>query len=199
MIDLVKTKLTEIVLENDKIGIMISGGLDSGLLLFLLLSLGYRASSKTKVFTVPRFDDSIIHSHRMVDWVTSIFNVSIPIIEVGDPTLFHSQQVNSGVSETLTMVDTILLGDTWLPTIKLGGTTPIRYRNSNPKVNQVYLDLNFNKTHVIKIAHDLGLYDLFIMSHSCTQSKLYRCNECWQCQERAWAFNELGLVDPGEM
>ena len=198
-LDSLVTELNRAFYENDKVGIMISGGLDSGLLLYLLLGMNPSFVSKMTVFTVPRFDDSIVHATRMVNWVAGTFNQTMSITEVGDPNLFHSRQVNSGVEEALTMVDTILLGDTLLPTIKLEGATPIRHKNSNPKVNQIYLNLKFDKTHVVRIAHELGLYSLFSMSHTCTQSKMYRCNECWQCRERAWAFKELGLQDSGEM
>jgi len=34
-------------------------------------------------------------------------------------------------------------------------------------------------------------------SHTCTQIHFGRCNQCWQCKEREWAFSENNLTDTG--
>ena len=198
-LDALTAKIKEIVGQNDRIGVMVSGGLDSTLLLYMVASYFPKFGKTLVAFTVPRTDDSIVHAERVVRWVEDTFEMKIERQEVGDPTLFHSRQVNSGVEQAVDMVDIVLLGDTWLPTVKLKGTTPIRYENKHPKVNQIYLKLKFNKVDTVGIVNELGLRSVFTLSHTCTQSKDIRCGNCWQCNERAWAFTELGVTDPGEM
>lgn len=34
---------------------------------------------------------------------------------------------------------------------------------------------------------------------TCTGSKNLRCNQCWQCCERSWAFAKNNLIDTGKM
>lgn len=198
-LDALTAKIKEIIGLNKRIGVMVSGGLDSTLLLYLVASYFPKFGKTLVAFTVPRTDDSIVHAERVVKWVEDTFNMQIERQEVGDPTLFHSRQVNSGVEQAVDMAEIVLLGDTWLPTVKLKGSTPIRYENKHPKVNQIYLKLKFNKIDTVSIANELGLHSVFTLSHTCTQSKDIRCSNCWQCSERAWAFEQLELTDPGEM
>jgi len=198
MIDEVKK-----VLDRYKaIGIFLSGGLDSSLLAYLLHT--YKTPEHKFVFyTVPRHDDSVLHAQRIINYLDQKFNCpSRTLIKRGDPDLHHSQQVLSGIRLAVKekKVDVLLLGDTAMPyetELASQAGAPERVKSSNPFVEQPFL--GFTKKDTVQLAVEMKLDELINLTHSCTQSVLLRCNACWQCQERAWAFRECGYTDTGTM
>jgi len=176
---------------------MISGGFDSGLMLYLccLIKQQENLSTTFVVFTVPRHDDSISHANRIVDWINKKFDNSLEIFTVGDPNLHHSQQVYSGVKDAYGCCEYIVLSDTTNPAHLLNG--PFRSRSN--QLDVIHPFFNLTKKDTVALAIELELTDLMILSHTCTESVLLRCGKCWQCQERAWGFSENNYIDPGTM
>ena len=192
-----KLQILPFLKNYKKIGIMISGGFDSGLLLYVCLLIKQQENLSVQItaVTVPRHDDSMIHSYRIVSWINEIFSYDIHILNSGNPFLHHSLQVWSGVIEQENNFDFIFMGCTKNPPNLPNG--PLRPKASKKNVYQPFL--NFSKKDTVKLAIDLRLTDLMILSHSCTESKLLRCNHCWQCKERKWAFEVNNFTDPGTM
>ena len=193
----IKKQLLPLMIKYPTLGIFISGGFDSGLLLYLccLIKQQENLSNKFDIFTVPRHDDSIVHANRIVSWINSTFNMSLNITTVGNPDLHHSMQVWSGVLEAHGKCDVVLLADTTNPAHLPNG--PVRQRVYFTDIKQPFFDLT--KKDIIAVAIDLNLVDLMELSHTCTESKLLKCAECWQCQERIWGFSENNYLDPGTM
>lgn len=56
------------------------------------------------------------------------------------------------------------------------------------------------KNEVLKIGleHVPEINEIIKYSHTCCVTKGKRCNKCFNCQERAWAFNQLKMVDHGK-
>lgn len=192
--------LDRILLSKKNIGIFVSGGFDSTLLTYLLFSernkLG--TGNNFSFFTVNRTDDSVVHANKIVSYICNEFADNNSMIRiVGDPDLHHSKQVSSGITEIYDRkdIDVILLADTSNPPAVQHG--PIRTKSLDPKIYQPFF--NYTKDVLVKMAIDLNLTDIMEMSHTCTESKLLRCNNCWQCMERAWAFKECKYNDPGVM
>jgi len=84
------------------IGVMLSGGMDSTLLLFLILE---KLSSLEKnisltVFNVPK-NDSKTHSRKIVNFIENKYNRSINLIHLGDITLTHNKVINVPVGYIL--------------------------------------------------------------------------------------------------
>lgn len=187
--------IESLVAINRRIGLFVSGGLDSAVLAKLVLDTRDKLSSNNDIvfFTVPRTDDSYIHASRVVENLSA----GSAIISVGNANLHHSKQVLSGVLEALSTdsVDILLLGDTKNPIDLPDG--PVRIRSKNPKVFQPFF--NRHKNEIISLAIDLGYTDLFKITHTCTESKNLRCSRCWQCKERAWGFSQVNYADPGTM
>lgn len=192
-----QSNLVNLIQNNKKIAVMISGGLDSGLLLYatVLTIKESGLDSDLSVITVPRYDDSIIHSRRVVNWANQKFQTNLPIIESGNPDLHHSLQTWSGVTSQIDNFDLILMGCTTNPPHLLNG--PLRPKVQRRKVKQPLYDLT--KQHTVRLVIDLNLIDLMTLSHTCTKSKLLRCGQCWQCRERAWGFEVNNYIDPGTM
>ena len=190
------------ILSSREIGIFISGGFDSTVLaayVFKYISEN-RIDRNVVLYTVPRFDDSRVHADRVIEWLSTNWpSVSFRKETVGDPTEQHQRQVLSGIMMALSNTDvTIMLGDTKIPDEEIDGEAPNRVRSTGPRVVQPFFD--YDKTVTLRLAMWLELLDdISHISHTCTESRTLRCNKCWQCRERNWAFTKLLLIDEGTM
>jgi 7-cyano-7-deazaguanine synthase in queuosine biosynthesis len=183
------------LLSNYQTGFLISGGLDSSLLLYasLLIMQDNCIKFSPKIFTVPRHDDSVRHAKNIIDFLNQQFNYDLSIIKVGDPNLHHTKQVLSGIKSSMQLVDYLLLGDTKNPDHLDNG--PIRVKSYNNKILQPFFDLT--KRDTVSLAIYLNCLELMKISHTCTESVEIRCEKCWQCKERKWGFLQNNFMDPG--
>lgn len=195
--------IKEIVDSSDELGIFISGGFDSTVLsavIFSHLTETNYYGNKITFFTVPRYDDSKIHAHRIMNWLGLKYpKVYFDSKTVGNPDDHHSRQVKGGIIESLNNSNMkIVLADTMIPTPLIGPSAPMRNKSLHPRVAQPFN--HYDKRISLQIANHLGLLnDISTITHSCTASKNLRCKKCWQCLEREWAFRELNLIDVGTM
>ena len=213
--------LENLIKSHKTIGISISGGIDSTLLAYLLHDIKYKTNSDVKLvfFCVPRPDDSIIHAQRIVDYIDKEFNQSpSQLHSVGNGDLYHAEQVKSGMREAIQKyeLDILVTGVTknpedldppqYLPNYKYNtfqnpdGTYyngPIRVKPLNPKFISPFW--NISKEETVKLIKELNLTEIPNITHTCTGSKDIRCNKCWQCCERAWAFYKNNMIDTGTM
>lgn len=196
-------QLKEIVLPhlsaNKRIGVSLSGGFDSAVLLWCCCKIAQQENldCEFRAFTVKRGDNGEEHSHNIVNHVSSHFGISIQHSFVGRPELPHYKQAWSGVVHALKISDVVFIGDTNVPECLQGNSAPRRYDVELPSCIQPML--YWNKDVVVQLAIDLELYDIMKLSHTCTESHDARCNKCWQCGERAWAFDQCNYTDPGKL
>lgn len=196
-------KHLELIVDSYKnIGVLSSGGLDSSVLLFLLLKLSEerKTNNKIKVFTVPRIDGSKNHSSSIVDFLNKKFNIQIEHKIVGDIKLKEpARQVVSGITAALndTSLDIVLAADTKMPDFEVipGEPNPVRVRGHMPRYDQPFF--NYTKDYTVKLAIENNLDEIFLRSHSCVTLDHGRCNQCWWCKERSWAFAQNNYIDPG--
>jgi hypothetical protein len=99
-------------------------------------------------------------------------------------------------------VDVIYSGYTKNPPCIINSTTSPPFRKNADKAQEKYPKFtgpfsHLTKDKIIMIACDIGAHHAMIMSHTCTQVPAGRCNECWQCKERAWAFDQNNMLDYG--
>lgn len=206
----------EVILEKyHSIGVMVSGGLDSTLLAYLLHDIKNKTNKTNQIhfFVVPRPDDSTIHAERIVNYLDSHFNMKSVINIVGSGDVHHSKQLTSGLKEVIEKYDCdiFLTATTTNPPEKLPGYAygqfkdsdgtvydgPSRVKSWHPKVFDIFWD--YNKKDTVKLIKDLNLTELMNITHTCTGSKLLRCSKCWQCCERAWGFSQNNFEDTGKM
>lgn len=193
----IKNQIKNVLQGKHTAAVMVSGGLDSGLLLYTCMTVKKEENLNTEIaaITVPRFDDSAVHSRRIIDWVEQKFSAKISHRESGNPMAHHSLQTWSGVVENFGKFNLILMGCTKNPPNLPEG--PARPKTVRKDVVQPFY--NLTKKDTVRLAIELGLTDLMELSHTCTESKLLRCGECWQCRERAWGFAVNNYTDPGTM
>ena len=98
---MVRDPIIEILKSNKKIGLFVSGGLDSALVLYLvhLLKQELQTDNEFKIYTVSRPNNSLSRTQGVVDWVSNKFEVKYDIKQVGTDKVHHTLHVISGLRE----------------------------------------------------------------------------------------------------
>jgi hypothetical protein len=191
--------VVDINIDSDKTyGLMLSGGLDSAVLLYLLV----RSVPEIKIqpFTIPKTDGAMLYVNGIIDHFNKKFNLKIPYtIEVGDPTVYHREQSKTAIVDIFKnhQADIIFIALNQNP-IELNSLpgAPQRTRQSdNPRI--VLPFVNLLKHHILDFVYEYNQEDLIDITHSCTEQAVGRCEVCWQCTERKWAFSKLAQTDTG--
>lgn len=195
-------EINHVLTKRPYVGFFASGGFDSTILLYTasLVISKTTHNKEVTVYTVPRFDDSVVHVKRVLSWLKLKFpEITYTTKLTGDPNVHHSQQVASGISQVLEGDKEILLilADTDIPK-ELIENSPIRIKTKYRQIWQPFI--NYTKNFTIQLAKELNvLNEVAQISHTCTESKSLRCGKCWQCRERAWGFKSANLIDVGTM
>lgn len=194
---------TEVIFEvpeNKHIGVMLSGGMDSALVLYLVLR-ELKPSNKLTVFNVPNHQcNSTAYSQNIVKHLEQLFNTSINLKSFGLGQLPHDKIVNLPAQLIIQkkLVDVLFSGANQNPPIPLPENVKAPWRADPTGVIPEYLSLPFihlYKKHILEIYQKFDMLQLAYITHSCTEASEHRCNKCFQCFERQWAFDELGLVN----
>jgi len=188
---------------KQRIGVMLSGGADSAILLYLLaLERKLEGSTQEIIpFTVARPDGAWNYVKPIVDKINQMLGIELPDpIQVGDPTLHHSKQGRSGELEARGKynIDHFYYGSQQHPPVPMPGEYPAR-------PDKIELPGTTIPFALVDKRHTLGLFEVFQawplieLTHSCTALTEGRCGECYNCKEREWALSDLGITDPGVM
>lgn len=188
---------------KQRIGVMLSGGADSAILLYLL-ALERKMSGSTQdiiPFTVARPDGAWNYVKPIVDKINQMLDIALPDpIQVGDPTLHHSQQGRSGELEARGkyQIDHFYYGSQQHPPVPMPGEYPKRPEQVELPGTTIPFAL-VDKRHTLNLYEVFQAWPLIELTHSCTAQIQGRCGECYNCKEREWALGELGITDPGVM
>jgi hypothetical protein len=184
--------------EDKCYGIMLSGGLDSAILLYLLIK--ENPLIKIQPFTIPKFDGAALYADPIIKHFNDKFRLTIPAtIMVGDPTAHHREQSITAVKDIFSKypVDILFIAlNQNPPSLTHLPNAPNRDKKSNhSKIILPFVDLY--KDQIVQFMIDNGQEDLMTITHTCTEQTVGRCNKCWQCTERKWAFTKLDKEDTG--
>jgi 7-cyano-7-deazaguanine synthase in queuosine biosynthesis len=196
-----KRTVTITLPENkSRIGVLVSGGIDSAILYYLLLLENKLRGNIHEIIplSVMRKEGSKYFSSLVIGHVNQEFQIpySDPLI-VGDNTLPEEEQVKSGVNQALAQgFDIVYAGVIEQLPQHMINWQPIPSKESARFKTPFHL---INKSHVIDMVFKLKQEPLFYITHSCSgeHSQIGRCNGCNGCNERRWGFEQLNLVDPG--
>jgi len=196
-----RTVLIELPEEKKRIGVMLSGGADSALLLYMIAKEQFLHNADHDIIplTIARSDGAVLYSPGIVNYVNKFFGMNIPQPAlIGKPDLPHKDVVRLGVVAAFAKhkLDYVYLGETQLPPDPVLGVYPVRSQQS-PHQQVILPFVGLYKTHVIDMYYTLRQEELLKLTHSCTERTIWRCDECFNCSERAWAFNKLNRTDPG--
>lgn len=182
----------ESIKPDHTVGIMLSGGMDSALLLYLLAS---KLDNYIIPFTVAKTDGAKHYVNSIAEWVSTRLNKNIkePTI-IDNPATHHSQIINYALNLIENRYDILYFAGNSYP-VDILPNGPARTRRTNKKHIQPFFDLY--KTDILQAYIDYDIMELLLLTHTCTELEFGRCNLCWQCKERQWAFNKLDIVDIG--
>ncbi len=183
---------------KEKIGVFISGGLDSAVLYFLILLKNKSLGNLHEIvpITIHRKEGSKHFAKLVISYVNACHGLTPPdTLIVGDTTLPEIEQVKSGVLEAYSLgFDIVYVGVIKQLPEHMIGYEIIPYGESYEfRVPFKLLD----KSNVIDIAKQFKQEGLFQITHSCDIHEIGRCNTCNGCRERIWGFSQLDDTDPG--
>lgn len=188
---------------HKKVAVAAGGGFDSTLLLWLYANLPTPEGCELVVATTMHGPGADVFAQSIVKKISELTGREFQhfILPVA-PTTPSAKQVSFPTSIAMRRgwFECVIGADTTNPpNITLPGLAPIRVTiGDQDKWDNYKLPfLHMDKSHTVQLVHDLGLDWLPKMTHTCTESADIRCGECWQCNERAWAFNLLDLEDSG--
>jgi 7-cyano-7-deazaguanine synthase in queuosine biosynthesis len=173
----------------EKIGIAMSGGMDSTLLASILFE--HLDDSKVTVYTVDLRD-----SKEFVKNILAKLGVNPKIEIVPDP-----KNTNGALSpqfqKIMEQVDYFYTGTNqnprWADAIE-NGKKPFRYVKTQWKNMLTPFGVSY-KSHIVDLYFTLGKTDLLPYTHTCTQRAQSSCGVCFACAERKWAFESIERQD----
>lgn len=198
--------------EEQRVGILLSGGMDSGLLLNLL---DIACTDCTFViFTMDKPDGSLKYSADIIKKSKLRNKWEQHIVKGGKENEIASLGITGKTAfrhildDYITDLDVLYSGNTSNPPQSLMSTTAAPDRSvANKAVDKYskfeipFIELNKAETIDLVLRHELEW--LFEASHTCTEFDEGRCYQqtetihCWQCMERQWGFIENNIRDPG--
>jgi len=187
--------------DNEKhYGILLSGGLDSAILLYLLIKVN--PGIKIQPFNIPKADGAYLYADPVIEHFNQKFGLNIPkTIRVGDPTVYHRLQSTTAIRDIFAnySVDHLFVGINQNPPelANLDGAPKRDTKSTDPRIIFPFVDLY--KHNILEFMYANNQEDLVDITHSCTEQPVGRCNRCWQCTERAWAFKQLDKTDTGTL
>lgn len=191
---------------------MLSGGIDSALLLYIILDehrkLGW--TPNIQPFVMLKTNETVEASVAMVNYINTQFEHKLPMpIEIGDPAIHHRKQGESAwreIARKYPDIDYVFYASNKVPDWDYSSWPkdrdglPIgRPQRSDGEGGIVWLPfLNLYKFQTIDLVYQYGQDGIFERARSCTQAITGpRCGTCFHCKERAWGFSCVGKTDPG--
>lgn len=181
-----------IELPAEPFGVLVSGGFDSTLLLYLVA----REAGERPFFTcnVQRGAGTEDAAVRVVRAAMSRFGARITHRQLCTVGPHNVQVLNAAESYLRTgEVSRVFVADTTNPPDLEQGPWRQPPQNQFAYPKWMFPFLHCDKSHTVGLAHQLGLADVFELTHTCTDYVSLECGLCWQCRERAWGIAQNGL------
>lgn len=197
---------SDITIHRGKLGIALSGGADSAIVLYALMAGGadeihvYTCSSKEKNRRGPRYAMDVIDKCCDLTGYTNVFHHIYQTPKQTLPALIDP------LSKFIIQhrLDHMYTGITALPPDDAPNDIAFRssergFRDPN-EIKEVYNGkwyrplYNINKQEVANLYEEFGVMDsLFPVTRSCESLTLLdgHCGQCWWCEERLWGFGNL--------
>lgn len=181
-------------MTKDEIGIFVSGGIDSAVLLRLMLSQSRKRHFH--IFTIDnQRDNALEHARNCISCAQDMYSQYDNTVSHTELPPTHPLKVDQIVLQTAVLHRAIPIytATNHIPPVEwfeLSGVAPWRpWRLDQKKIRTPFLFLY--KYHILSIIEEMEWYDILEHSHTCTEDPIGHCGECWQCNELKWAKNQL--------
>jgi len=188
--------------EIKRIGVWSSGGLDSTALLCLIMSelksTGRLETIPVTAFTIIKGEGSTYYSDRVVQKVSEHFGVPIAHTNnlannepaysagrIGIVPIKHIYEDNKSDMDMYMGINRMAPDD--IRPFKQ--TLKFFYPDEQVLYKAPFLLLH--KPQIFDLYYKLECEDMIQWTHSCTVLAVGKCDECYSCQEKVWAFNAL--------
>jgi len=186
---------------DEPVSIIVSGGADSALLLWLLLKVQKNTVHITTLTNKQKFYRNVVPAANVVKFCVDATGNN----NITHKFLYEDYQNDDSFSKLIESMETRIkiMGLTDLPTQDSNLDIPVLPQNdirNYPaprdlwKGDMYFPFANINKKDLAKIYEDNGLVDtLFPLTMSCESlnNVVDHCGQCWWCKERLWGFNKL--------
>jgi len=182
--------------QQKRIGVLVSGGIDSAILYYLLLKEKQITNSDHIIYPIVMFrkEGSKYFARPIVKKIHEIFNISLNAKRFGNSDLPEEKQIESAVIESMEVLrlDTVYIGVIKNRPEHMIGLEHIPVPKT-PLIQTPFIDVE--KDFIIKLYHDMGVEHLLEYTHSCDKDELIHCGNCNGCRERKWGFSRNGFTD----
>lgn len=181
---------------NNNIGVLVSGGIDSALLYFLILEENITAGLRYNIipYTILRIGASK-PALAVLNWIHNYYKLPLTDLNVvGDPLLPEIDQVQSAIDRLLkNNVDFLYVG--------VMEDRPEHYVNSydvkfKDSYRLRYPLLNLQKSHIIDLYIQKNITELIRLTSSCNVGEfrdIMPCGVCNGCQAKQWALGQMNF------
>lgn len=193
-----------------KLGVLFSGGLDSTIVVCLLLNELKNRNQLDSIditcFTVCKTSGSTYYANRMIDQLEKTYskkldhvsNLDNPAINITPTPLYLDTLLNLRNQYNDVLFFTGLMSYPNKTEKKFVYTESMsNLPNDLLTTNRVVQPLrHLYKYHVVDLYYKLNVEHLIPYTHTCTKQSIGTCDMCTGCEERNWAFEVLGKTDP---
>jgi len=189
----------------DKVGIFMSGGLDSAAMLSLIITelknTGRLETVPITAFTVEKPTGETVYSSRILDLYRKEFCINVNhvnnIENSKEANLKSRMDYNVVLKTCANFNGLIYLSGNNMPPLSIKKFTKGRLGFKYPISSSYQLPfLDLLKPQMIDILYKLKSEFIIPYTHSCSCQFVGRCNSCYSCEERTWGFEQLRLLDP---
>lgn len=179
------------------VGVLLSGGLDSAILAAMLRKENNVYAYTFNQANAPLFAREICKilkiKYNQID--INVTNDRLEIFRAVE--YLETNRLNSDMPVYIAITN---LPKEFKPTIE--SEIPVRPSRmeieSHPWIKAPYADMSKKQVLQLGLNEIDEIQQLIEKSHSCYNTNSYRCGKCFNCEERAWAFKELNLIDTGK-
>lgn len=189
--------------EAKQVAVAVSGGVDSALLLWMMSMLEPPSGSSMVAVCMQRGERTTQFASEIVNRINRLCDKNTKLVPIQcDPGIPHTK-IGYNIKNMMgpDTFQHVMSASTENPPVDLPGLAPIRVPLSVRQQNAniwTFPFMHCDKTHTVALIKKHLLDWIFDVANTCTEKEDKRCSACWQCRERAWAFSQLNLVDPGK-
>ena len=189
--------MIETNLYSNNICLLFSGGIDSALIFYLVAKdIQEKYPNKTlTLYVIDRYNRPLIHAYRVHDLLCKKLNTDrfkLNTVEIPSSENFEEIKILSKIIKSQNIHDVLLCGINKYPD---DITIRPKFIADFKETDFVKYPLkDYTKDAIINQFYKLGIEDILPYTHSCGLNNSTPCKQCFNCRERAWAYNKLNLT-----